>query len=127
MVLILFVVQTILIYASKLEVSILNIIVGCVTVISIVLYVYLIRSRLKDERAGDVSEDEMSKKVKIYAGYYSFKACAYLYLLAFSVINLNHLTIDSSIGGLMGLGLFGSSLIYSSTYLYIKNTGNFHD
>lgn len=127
LILLVFIVLSIYYYASKVELSLLNIIAASVTFISILFYVYLIKERIKDIKNSNQIEDEMSKKVKLYAGYYSFRACSYLFFITFLIVNLNHLTIDGSLSGVMGLLMFGSTIIYYSTYLYIKKTANFNE
>ncbi len=125
--LIIFLIVSILYYSTKLDWSILNISVAVLSFVTVILFTWLLKNRVKDIQKGSVLEDEMTKKIKVYAGYYSFIGSSFLYGVIFIVANLNHLKIDAKSDGILAFGLFGSSIIYFAVYLYLKKAGKFYE
>lgn len=114
-------------YSTKLDWSILNISVAVLSFVTVILFTWVLKKRVEDIKKGSILEDEMTKKIQVYAGYYSFIGSSFLYGLIFVVANLNHLRIDAKSDGILAFGLFGSAIIYFTVYFYLKKAGKFYE
>ena len=118
---------SVLYYSSKLEWSALNITVAILAFITVILYTWFLRKRVAEIKEGIIDEDEMTRKIEVYTGHYSFAGSLFLYVLIFLFANLNHLAIDAKCDGILAFGIYGSLLIYISVYIYLKRSGHIND
>ena len=65
-------------------------------------------------------DDEMTMKIKVYAGNKSFHLSLYLWILIFIFHGLFH-----EAEAMLGIGILGPALIYMACLRYYKSTQNF--
>ena len=97
------------------------VLVAILSVLLLVVYVRKMRKQAKEIKNGEVIEDELSLKIKLYASYYSFRYGIFLWMFIF----IFHSAFDKE-ETMLGGGILGSALIYGICVWYFKSTLNFH-
>lgn len=91
------------------------------------LSTWFLKKRVTEIKKEVRQEDEMTKKIEVYTGHYSFAGSLLLHVLIFLIANLNHLEIDAKFDGILAFGIYGSLLIYYSINIYLKSSGNINE
>jgi hypothetical protein len=98
----------------KIGIAIIAVLLGAYT------FVRQIITRKRDLRDGVPSEDEFTKRAKLYAGNRAFYFSMYLWFLIF----LFHSSFSEP-EEMLGIGIMGSALIYGISLWYYKTSGDF--
>jgi hypothetical protein len=89
--------------------------VGLLVIFSIIQ----VFKKLKDEKRGLTTEDELSKKIKLKAGANAFMASFYLWTMILLF------TLDSALSNeiIIGIGIFGMGLLFVGFWVYHNRKG----
>lgn len=93
-----------------------------ILVLSLIVFLIKEIKRRRDIAKSIVVEDELTIKLKAYAGNKAFQISMILWIIIFV---LQDLFADTKT--LLGLGILGSALIYGICLWYFKNTHHFND
>ncbi len=86
----------------------------------LVIYILGAWKKKKDIENNIIIDDEMTIKIKVYAGNKSFQLSLYLWILIFIFNGLFH-----EAEAMLGTGILGPALIYVACLKYYKSTQNF--
>ncbi len=114
-------------YLNNPEINLLNTTVAVLTITTFIFSLYFIKKQANEIKEGKLVKDELTQKVKVYAGHYSFMASFYLWCLIYFTVSLSHINITEIMEEVFMLGLLGSVIIYLGVYYYLKATGNFYE
>lgn len=102
------------------DASLKIVLAAILTIGGLVIYVYNAWKKKKDIEKNIIIDDEMTIKIKVYAGNKSFQLSFYLWILIFIFNGLFH-----EAEAMLGTGILGPALIYVVCLKYYKSTQNF--
>jgi len=100
----------------KIGIAIIVVLLGAYT------FVRQIITKKRDLKDGVPSEDEFTKRVKLYASSQAFFYSMYLWFLIF----IFHSSFTNQ-EEMLGIGIMGSALIYGIFLWYYKTSGDFNE
>ena len=106
-------------YSTMAEIKTIEYVIYAAIGLIVLLSVILIFKRLNEQKKGLVTEDELSRTVKLRAAANSFTASIYLWTMILLF------TMDSDISNeiLLGLGIAGMGLEFIGFWIYHNNKG----
>jgi len=106
-------------YSTVAEIKVIDYLIYAAVGLIVLFSLTVAFKRLKDEKKGLVTEDELSRKIYLKAAAHVFMGSIYLW----SIILL--FTSDSNISNeiVLGIGIVGMSLIFVGFWTYYNNKG----
>ena len=102
-------------YSTKAELDLMEYVVAGLVAVVVVFSVIIGLKRMKNEKAGLPSDDELSQRIKEKAAGGAFLGSVYLWLLI--LIFFRKMSVEVAVG----FGIIGMGLIFIVLYIYHSN------
>jgi archaellum biogenesis protein FlaJ (TadC family) len=106
-------------YSIVAEIKVIDYVIYAAVGLIVLFSLTIAFKRLKDDKKGLVTEDELSRKIYLKAAAYAFMGSIYLWFIILLFTSDSNIDIEI----VLGIGIVGMALIFIGFWVYYNNKG----